>query len=370
MGLHCGETIKEESPEGRDDFFGKNVIVAARIAAQARGGQILVSALLKALVDSAGDISFDDGREVQLKGLSGVHRMHEVIWSAGGERPRPEPPEPVAAPSASAEQPEVLYCTTRDGVRITFTAYGEGPPIVFAPYFTESFSLQASVPEEREFYRRLGAGRRIVRYDGRGTGLSQRDVEDFSHEAMVWDLEAVVKALGLQQFALWGQLLGGPRTIDFTTRHPELDVRLILVTTLSRGADAMKREQLEALAALARANWNMAAQLFADMVGREQSAANKRRRDLFRDSASGEMAARLIEEVYEVDLTHLFPQIKGPTLILQRVNDNLFRLELGKSMAAQIPNARLVPLEGETVIYDPRDVAEIVQAVDAFLGEP
>ena len=75
IGLHTGEAIKEG-----DDFFGKNVIVAARIAAQARGGEILVSSLLKQLTESAGDIEFDEGRDVELKGLSGTQRVHTVTW--------------------------------------------------------------------------------------------------------------------------------------------------------------------------------------------------------------------------------------------------------------------------------------------------
>jgi class 3 adenylate cyclase/tetratricopeptide (TPR) repeat protein len=75
IGLHTGEAIKEA-----DDFYGKNVILAARIAAQARGGDILVSSLLKELTESAGDIAFGEGREVELKGLSGRHRVFEVVW--------------------------------------------------------------------------------------------------------------------------------------------------------------------------------------------------------------------------------------------------------------------------------------------------
>ncbi len=75
IGLHTGEAIKEA-----DDFFGKNVILAARIAAQAQGGEILVSSLLKELTESAGDIAFGEGRQVELKGLAGQHRVFEVGW--------------------------------------------------------------------------------------------------------------------------------------------------------------------------------------------------------------------------------------------------------------------------------------------------
>ena len=75
IGLHTGEAIKEA-----DDFFGKNVILAARIAGQAGGGEILVSSLLKELTESGGDIAFGEGREVELKGLSGQHHVFEVAW--------------------------------------------------------------------------------------------------------------------------------------------------------------------------------------------------------------------------------------------------------------------------------------------------
>jgi class 3 adenylate cyclase len=80
IGLHTGEAIKEADPDGQADFYGKNVILAARIASQAQGGEILVSSLLKELTESGGDIAFGEGREVELKGLSGQHRVFEVVW--------------------------------------------------------------------------------------------------------------------------------------------------------------------------------------------------------------------------------------------------------------------------------------------------
>jgi class 3 adenylate cyclase len=75
IGLHTGEVLKDA-----DDFFGKHVILASRIANQARGSEILVSALLKELTESGGDVNFGDSREVELKGLSGQYRVHEVRW--------------------------------------------------------------------------------------------------------------------------------------------------------------------------------------------------------------------------------------------------------------------------------------------------
>ena len=75
MGLHTGEAIKEEQ-----DYFGRNVILAARISAKGRGGEILVSSLVKELTESAGDIRFDGGRDVELKGLADPARIYPVLW--------------------------------------------------------------------------------------------------------------------------------------------------------------------------------------------------------------------------------------------------------------------------------------------------
>jgi class 3 adenylate cyclase/ketosteroid isomerase-like protein len=78
IGLHTGEVLKDA-----DDFFGKHVILASRIANEARGSEILVSALLKDLTESGGDVAFGEAREVELKGLAGTYRIHEVTWREG-----------------------------------------------------------------------------------------------------------------------------------------------------------------------------------------------------------------------------------------------------------------------------------------------
>jgi class 3 adenylate cyclase/cell division protein FtsN len=98
IGLNTGEAIREAG-----DFFGKTVVLAARIGAAARGGQILVSSTLKAMTESAGDIRFDEGQDVNLKGLSGSYRVFRVLWAAPEETrtvvaPPPLPPQPVAPP--------------------------------------------------------------------------------------------------------------------------------------------------------------------------------------------------------------------------------------------------------------------------------
>jgi len=86
IGLHTGETIKEA-----DDFFGKAVILAARIAGEARGSEILVSSLVRELVEHTGEFSFEDPTDTELKGLSGMHRLSSLRWAEPAPEPAPEP---------------------------------------------------------------------------------------------------------------------------------------------------------------------------------------------------------------------------------------------------------------------------------------
>ena len=123
---------------------------------------------------------------------------------------------------------EIRYCTTRDGVHIAYAVEGSGPEIVVCPGFIESFSLEHLIPEEQAFTERLGTGRRLVHYDMRGTGVSQREVEDLSPGGVLMDLEAVMDASGVEKPCLWASTISGPRAIEYAAAHPERLCGLIL----------------------------------------------------------------------------------------------------------------------------------------------
>ena len=160
-----------------------------------------------------------------------------------------------------AMEGEVRYCTTEDGVRIAYCVEGEGPALLVCPYFVESFSYE-EVQTWDFFEKLLGEGRQLVRYDMRGTGLSQRDVVDISNEALVLDLEAVVAATRLADFTLWAGRLSSHRAIEYCIRHPSEVSRLVLYGAFWGGAD-VPSETVNAFAVLARENWGMAAQLLS-----------------------------------------------------------------------------------------------------------
>src|SRR3972149_7780816 len=121
-----------------------------------------------------------------------------------------------------AMEPRIQYAQTADGVSIAYWTLGEGMPIVSMPNAPMSHvQLEWHVPARRRWLERQGQNRMLVRYDCRGSGLSERRVSDYSLDALMLDLEAVVDRLGLGKFALIGWLNTGPVAISYAVRHPE-----------------------------------------------------------------------------------------------------------------------------------------------------
>jgi pimeloyl-ACP methyl ester carboxylesterase len=136
-------------------------------------------------------------------------------------------------------EPEIRYTTTADGVSIAYYAMGEGHPLVVASNVLWS---HLRIQPFREYYKSrsgqgLGRGLQVVRYDARGTGLSDRQALDFSMEARLVDLATVVERLKLTRFAIFGSRHGAPTAIAYAAGHPERVSHLILVDAYARGRD-------------------------------------------------------------------------------------------------------------------------------------
>ncbi len=266
-------------------------------------------------------------------------------------------------------EPRIQYAKTEDGVSIVYAVSGAGLPIVLCPAFVERFSLLGQLHPWAQFLSRLSEGMLRLQFDQHGVGLSQRAVEDFSLESRVRDLEAVVRAVRLRQFALYGTLLSGSTAIAYAARHPRSVSHLILYGTFSRGVDVMPWEQLGPLTELARNNWEMAAQLFADLSTRQQFPEIALQvAENFRAAATGAVVADILSQGYKGDVSGLLPEIKTPTLVLHRREDPVVPFALGQALAAAIPDARLVPLEGSVHAEFLGDSGPIIEAVRAFLN--
>ncbi len=154
-------------------------------------------------------------------------------------------------------EPRIQYAQTKDGGSIAFSTLGEGMPYVELPHPFSHLQLEWEIPESRSWDERLTKNRQLVRCDARGTGLSDRDRTDFSLNAGVLGLEAVVDRLGLERFALVAPGASGPAGIAFTVRHPERVTHLILWNSGARTTDIIGGPQVQALMQLANADWEM-----------------------------------------------------------------------------------------------------------------
>ncbi len=254
------------------------------------------------------------------------------------------------------------YATTRDGVRIAFGTAGKGSWLVRAPGLPFTH-CQLEWSQGSEFFDHLADNWSVVQFDPRGTGLSDRDVTDFSLEARLLDLEAVVAKLGLETFALHGIGWSGPLVITYAVRHPERVSQLILDDSQARTADFMNVPQVRALDQLIE-EWDsflehMVFTFFG--LGREQARPHI---EFFRACITQDVARRIFAAVRQDDATALLSQVTMPALIVQHGSASKQNVEAARVMAASIPNARLVMLDG--LAQD--DLARMVRAIGDLLG--
>ncbi len=263
---------------------------------------------------------------------------------------------------------QIRFCTTSDGVRIAYATVGKGPPLVAISGWVSHLQLGWNHPDTRAFYEGLANGRLLVRYDKRGTGLSDWEADDFTAEARLCDLEAVVHTLGLERFALMGYSEGGPTAIVYAARHPERVSHLILYGSFHRWPHPP--EVVEPMLALIRAHWGLgSAALSAVFVPSGDPAQVAFFTELERVAASAETAAKIIEVNMGVDVTPSLKDIQAPTLVVHRRGDAVAPFKVAREMAALIPDARFEPLEGD--LHPPvlGDSEAITHAIDAFLRE-
>jgi class 3 adenylate cyclase len=267
-------------------------------------------------------------------------------------------------------EPRIQYAKTSDGVSIAFWTLGEGVPLVHLPLDFSHIQMEWQIPECRRWYERLAEKRKLVRYDYRGSGLSERQVTDFSLEAHVLDLEAVVSRLGLERFALLGLQHSGPPAIAYAARHPERVSHLLLWSVYARASDWLRLPEIQALRALGGQDWEFYTETVAhSLLGWSEGEPARRYAALVRESVRPEfMQTVVIPTLNKVDVTPLLPQVSAPTLVLKRPQHEL-DVDMARGLASRIPDARLVLLEGESNAPYLGDTEAVLQAIDDFLGE-
>lgn len=276
---------------------------------------------------------------------------------------------------------QIRICTASDGVRIAYSVTGSGPPLVKAANYLTHLEHDWRSPVWRHWWQGLSETHQLIRYDARGSGLSDWDVPTFDMDCWVRDLEAVVDAMHLERFPLLGISQGASVCVAYAAKHPERVTRLVLYGGYARGRfhrsnDEQARQEAEALIHLIRVGWGKEnpafRQLFSTMLMPDADADQMRSlNELAHISTTPENAARMERAFYDIDIQRMAPQVQAPALVLHAREDASIPMEEGRLLAALIPDARFAPLESRNHILIEQDPAwgRFLAEVRAFLGE-
>ena len=282
--------------------------------------------------------------------------------SQGAAPAEPGPPQGLAGL-------RVRYLPVDGGPPIAWATAGRGPRLVVLPGWVSSLEVMASGRDPRSsLIERLARRLEVVLYDRRGTGLSGGQA-DFGLPASVQELRAVVEAAGAPA-SLLAMSGAGPIALALAAERPDLVHRLVLHGTYASGPAVFISPELgRVLVAMVRTHWGMGSTLIADLYrpGSSGEAARHLARVL-RDSADREVAAGYLEAIYQADVAALLPRVRAPALVLHYRGDRVVPFAGGQQLAAALPDATFLPLDGAFHLPDAPDLERVVDAVAGFVA--
>jgi pimeloyl-ACP methyl ester carboxylesterase/DNA-binding CsgD family transcriptional regulator len=267
-------------------------------------------------------------------------------------------------------QQEIRFCGVGPA-RVAVATYGSGPPLVFPSWWASHVEQDWRWDDFRAFIQRLGSERTVVRYDRLGTGLSDRERPAGvpAVDVEVRTLTAVLDELGVGAADLFGMSCGGCIALAFAAAAPARARRLVLYGSYGDGAGIAPGPARASVVGLVRAHWGMGSRLLAEMFAPDAPPAVRRHLVAFqRAAASPEMAAQLLELVYAFDVRDAAGRVTAPALVLHRRGDRAVPFALGRALAARIPGARFLPLEGSDHAPWMGRSAAVLEPTLAFLG--
>ena len=257
--------------------------------------------------------------------------------------------------------------------RVAYALSGDGPPLVAAAWWVSHLELDWQDEAFRRFWEALAEGYTLVRYDRLGVGMSDREGPDaqLTVDGEVALLGRVLDELELERVVLLGGSSGGCAAISFAARFPERVERLLLYGAYADGAAVSTPEVREAIVTTVRSHWGLGSRLLADIfLGTVGSVEQERFARYQRAAASAETAAGLLELIYRTDVRTELPLVQAPTVVVHRRSDRAIPYALGRELAAAIPGATLIPLEGSAHFPWAGDAHSVVRALRSFLSPP
>jgi pimeloyl-ACP methyl ester carboxylesterase/DNA-binding CsgD family transcriptional regulator len=255
--------------------------------------------------------------------------------------------------------------------------------VIAAAWWVSHLELEWRDPAFRSFWESLGRGYSVARYDRLGVGMSDREIgpEDLSLERDVAMLEAVLDELGWERAVVIGGSSGGCAAVAFAARFPDRVERLLLYGAYADGGSIAPEQVRAAVVGAVRSHWGLGSRVLADIfLGDVGTPEHERFARFQRAATCAETAAALLELTYRNDVRGEVARVQVPTLVLHRRSDRAIPYRLGRELAAAIPHAALVPLEGsahfpwagdtDSVVRASRSVLDRDPAPAGVLGDP
>lgn len=294
--------------------------------------------------------------------------------------PETQTASPDGSESDSAPRQVVRFARADDHGPLAWSSAGAAnhPPLVKAANWLSHLELDWEAPIWSPLFHDLTRTFRFIRYDGRGCGLSAREVPQVSFETMVSDLERVVDAAGLERFPLLGISEGASISIEYAARHPERVSHLILFGSFAAGwrhiATPEERREHEALMVLTEAGWSRDNPCYRGLFSRSfMPDANSEELNWFdqfqRYTTSPTNAVRLLDAVSRIDVRERLRNVKTPTLVLHSHRDSAIPFATGRTLATRIPNAQFAAVDSgnHLLLGRERAAGEFLQHVRRFL---
>ena len=359
IGVHLGDVLIDG-----DDILGEGVNIAARLESICEPGGVSISRAVYDQISGKLALGF---RTLGLQKLKNIGKAVEVFAIDYADKTDDAP----TRDNANAAQ-TIKYCRAPDGVRLAYAISGSGPILVKSGNWMNHLEYDWQSPIWGHVFRRLSREHTLIRYDARGNGMSDWDVDRLSLDAWVTDLETVVDAVGVERFPILGISQGGPVAIAYAVRHPERVSHLILYGAFALGGkkrSPAEKEMRDAMTTLMRIGWGADNPSFRQMfTARFIPGGTHEQADAFnelqRKTTSPECAARYFDVVGDIDITDLLPKVKAPVLVMHVRDDVICPFDAGRQLAAGIPGAHFIALPGRNHLF-----LEHEPACDRFFEE-
>lgn len=358
----------------RDRMVTKNDLISS-----VWKGRIVSESTLTTRINAVRNAVADNGEQQRLirtiprRGFRFVGEVQEI-------EARPIPAAYKSAEGSRVEKQTVTFCQTNDGINLAAASIGHGPVLIRAAHWATNIEYDWHSPITGPLLQRLAMHFQLIRYDGRGAGLSDRNVADVSFATMLDDLETVVDSCKFSRFALLGISGGAATSIAYAVRHPERVSRLVLLGGYAQGRNMrgspQYADEAKAFQTMLRSGWGDEHSVFmrafcSFFIPGASADEIKSFVDFQRIATTGENAMKLRSAVDDIDIVALLRQVSVPTIVFHSVHDNLVPFDQGRRLAASIPNAKFVPLESanHALLSNEPAWARFVSHVEEFLAD-